>query len=138
VLATSCVLYLALRIGFTSGYAYQIDPVHIVTQLTSLNFPAHFFIQLILAQGMLVLLLIFIAIRQPRYAAYLAISAIAVSVVALATDVTDVGLLLGEILPFYATIFILTWHGALAVRAKQPAAATSSQATSGSPSRSAH
>jgi len=38
--------------------------------------------------------------------------------VALATDVTDVGLLLGETLPFYAAIFILLWNGALVVRGK--------------------
>jgi hypothetical protein len=118
VLATSCVLYLAIRIGFTSGYQHQIDPAHIVAQLISLNFPPHFFIQLILAQGVLILLLIFIATKQPRYAAYLLASAAAVSVVALATDVTDVGLLLGEMLPFYATIFILAWNGAFAARGK--------------------
>jgi len=35
------------------------------------------------------------------------ISAAAVAVTALATEVSDVGLLLGETLPFYATIFIL-------------------------------
>jgi hypothetical protein len=118
VLATSCVLYLAIRIGFTSGYQHQIDPAHIVAQLISLNFSPHFFIQLILAQGVLILLLIFIATKQPRYAAYLLASAAAVSVVALATDVTDVGLLLGEMLPFYATIFILAWNGAFAARGK--------------------
>jgi hypothetical protein len=117
VLATSCLLYLVLRVGFTLGYQHQIDPPHIIAQLTSLNFPALFFIQLFLAQGMLVLLLIFIATREPRYAAYLAISAAAVAVVALATDVTDVGLLLSETLPFYATIFVLAWNGAPAARA---------------------
>jgi hypothetical protein len=41
------------------------------------------------------------------------ISAAAVAVTALATDVTDVGLLLGKTLPFYAAIFILAWNGAL-------------------------
>ena len=114
-LGTSCLLYLVLRIGFTTGYEHQIDPAHIVAQVTSLNFPTHFFIQLILAQGMLVLLLVFIATKQPRYAAYLLISAAAVAMTALATDVTDVGLLLGESLPFYATVFILAWNGALPV-----------------------
>lgn len=118
VLAIGCLLYLLLRIGFTSGYAHQIDPAHIAAQLASLNFPAHFFIQMILAQGMLVLLLILITTKQPRYAAYLLFSAAAVCVVALATDVTDVGLLLGETLPFYAAIFILLWNGALAVHGK--------------------
>jgi len=118
VLATGCLLYLALRIGFTSGYAHQIDPVQIVAQLNSLNFSAHFFIQMILAQGLLVLLLVFIATERPRFAAYLLISAAAVAVTALATDVTDVGLLLGETVPFYATIFILAWNGVLPWHAK--------------------
>jgi hypothetical protein len=109
---------LALRIGFTSGYAHQIDPAHIVAQLKSLNFSAHFFIQIVLAQGLLVLLLVFIANKRARFAAYLLISAAAVAVTALATDVTDVGLLLGETLPFHATIFILAWNGALPGHAK--------------------
>lgn len=124
VLAASCLLYLALRIDFTSGYEHQIDPAHIFSQLTSFNFPAHFFVQLILAQGMLVVLLIFITAKQPRYAAYLLISALAVSVVAMATGVTDVGLVLGEMLPFYATIFILAWNDVLAVGTKKSSAPT--------------
>jgi hypothetical protein len=118
VLAAGCLLYLVLRIGFTSGYEHQIDLARIGAQLTSLNFPTHFFIQLIFAQGMLVLLLACISAEQPRYAAYLLTSALAVTGVALATDVTDVGLLLGETLPFYATIFILACSDAFVVRAK--------------------
>jgi hypothetical protein len=35
--------------------------------------------------------------------------------VAVATAVTDVGLLVGETLPFYAVIFVLAWNGALPV-----------------------
>jgi hypothetical protein len=93
------------------------------TQLTSLNFPTHFFIPLILAQGMLALLLVCIAAKQLRCAAYLLTSALAVAAVALAADVTDVGLLLGETLPFYATIFILVWNGVFAVRAKDASSA---------------
>jgi hypothetical protein len=118
VLVVGCMLYLALRIGFTSGYQHQVDPAHIAAQFASLNFPAHFFIQMTLAQGMLVLLLILITARQPRHAVYLLISAAAVAVLALATDVTDVGLLLGETLPFYAVIFMLVWNGALAAPGK--------------------
>jgi hypothetical protein len=63
-----------------------------------------------------VVLLIFITAKQPRCAAYLLLSALVVSVVALATDVTDVGLVLGEMLPFYATIFILAWNDAVGTR----------------------
>jgi hypothetical protein len=117
-LAIGCLLYLALRIGFTSGYAHQVDPAQIVAQFKSLNFSAHFFIQMILAQGLLLLLLVLIATKRPRLAAYLLISAAVVVVTALATDVSDVGLLLGETLPFYATIFILAWNGALPGHAK--------------------
>lgn len=87
------------------------------------QFSPHFFVQLVLGQGMLVLLLVCIAIKQPRYAAYILTSAVVVAVVALATDVTDVGLLLGEMLPFYATIFILAWNGAFAVHAKDASSA---------------
>jgi hypothetical protein len=38
------------------------------------------------------------------------------ALVAIATGVTDVGLLVGETLPFYAVIFILAWNGALPMR----------------------
>lgn len=119
VLAASCSLYLALRIGFTSGYAHQIDPHEIVAQLTSLSFPTHFFIQAVLAQGLLVLLVVLIAVQRPRYAAYLLTSAAALLVMALATNVTDAGLLLGENLPFYAAIFMLAWGRALPARSKE-------------------
>jgi hypothetical protein len=74
---------------------------------------------MVLAQGMLVLLLVLIAMRQPRYAAYLLVSAAVVCGMALATDVTDVGLLLGETLPFYAAIFMLAWDRALGASTKQ-------------------
>lgn len=138
VLAVSCLLYLALRIGFTSGYAHQIDPAHIVAQLTSLSFPAHFFIQSVLAQAMLVLLLGLIAMRCPRYAAYLLISAAAVPIMAVATNVTDAGLLLGETLPFYAAIFMLAWSGALTAGTKETLPAVPGGTHSGSSSETVH
>jgi hypothetical protein len=51
---------------------------------------------------------------------------------------TDVGLLLGEMLPFYATIFILAWNGAFAVGAREPSsAARGSEPARGSSSQSA-
>jgi hypothetical protein len=64
-------------------------------------------------------------------AAYLLISAVVMAVTALATEVTDVGLLLGETLPFYATIFILTWNGALPARDKATCLARPGIAPSG-------
>jgi len=116
VLAASCLFYLALRIGFTTGYAHQIDPAGIIDRVAALRFPAHFFVQLILAQGILILLVVLIAMRRIRYAAYLSAAAGVMAFVAVATGVTDVGLLVGESLPFYAVIFILTWNGALPMR----------------------
>jgi hypothetical protein len=113
VLVASCCVYLALRIGFTAGYAHQIDPARIVAQLGSLSFPAHFFVQLILAQGVIFLLLLLVGIKQPRYAAYLLMAAAGMSFLALSTNVTDVGVIIGETLPFYAVVFILTWNEAL-------------------------
>jgi hypothetical protein len=71
---------------------------------------------LILAQGILILLVVLIAMRRIRYAAYLSAAAGVMAFVAVATGVTDVGLLVGESLPFYAVIFILTWNGALPMR----------------------
>jgi hypothetical protein len=116
VLAASCLLYLALRIGFTTGYEHQIDPAGIAGRLASLTFPIHFFVQLILAQGILILLLVLFAMKRSRYAVYLAAAAGVMALAAVATDVSDVGLLVGETLPFYAVIFILTWNGALPMR----------------------
>jgi hypothetical protein len=88
----------------------------IVGRIASLTFPAHFFVQLILAQGVLILLVVLIAMKAARYAVYLAVAAGVMALVAVATDVTDVGLLVGETLPFYAVIFILIWNGALPMR----------------------
>jgi hypothetical protein len=88
--------YLALRIGFTTGYAHQIDPAGIIDRVAALRFPAHFFVQLILAQGILILLVVLIAMRRIRYAAYLSAAAGVMAFVAVATGVTDVGLLVGE------------------------------------------
>jgi hypothetical protein len=116
VLAASCLLYLALRIGFTTGYAHQIDPAGIIGRVAGLTFPAHFFVQLILAQGIPILLLVLSAMKAARYAVYLAAAAGVMALVAVTTGVTDVGLLVGESLPFYAVIFILTWNGALPMR----------------------
>jgi hypothetical protein len=117
VLAASCLLYLALRTGLTGGYEHQIDPAGIANRIAALSFPFQYFVQLILAQGLPFLLLLTIAMRRPRYAAYLVASALVIALVALAAGVTDVGLLIGETLPFYAAIFILAWNGALPMRA---------------------
>jgi hypothetical protein len=117
VLAASCLLYVALRIGLTTGYEHQIDPAGIASRIGSLSFPFHYFVQLILAQGVPLLLLLYIAGRRPRDAAYLLAGALVMALVALAAGVTDVGLLIGETLPFYAAIFVLAWSGALPMRA---------------------
>jgi hypothetical protein len=117
LLVGACLLFLMLRVGFTTGYEHQIDPGLIVARLVSPNFPEHFFVQLLLGQGLLILLVLGIALRRPRYACYLLAAAAIMAIVALATDVTDVGLLVGESLPFYAVIFILAWSGHLPRRA---------------------
>jgi hypothetical protein len=117
VLAAGCLLYLALRLGLTAGYQHQVDPARIAARLASPSFPDHYFVQLTLAQGVPVLLLLCIAMRRPRYAAYLLTAAAVMALVALATDVTDVGLLIGETLPFYAVIFLLAWKGVLPMQA---------------------
>jgi hypothetical protein len=107
VLGISCLAYLVLRLEFTTGYEHQIDPGQIGARLTSLEFPHHFFIQLVLSQGLLVVLLLGIAMREPRYAVYLLLSAAVMAIVAVGTAVTDVGILLGETLPFYAVLFVV-------------------------------
>jgi hypothetical protein len=76
---------------------------------------------LILAQGILALLLLLIAIKQPRSAACFVAAAGVMALVALATDVTDVGLIVGETLPFYATMFFLAWSRAVPVEWKRAA-----------------
>ena len=51
LLVGACLLFLMLRVGFTTGYEHQIDPGLIVARLVSPNFPEHFFVQLLLGQG---------------------------------------------------------------------------------------
>jgi hypothetical protein len=112
----------AIGRGLTTGYEHQTDPRLIAARLQSLSFPDHFFTQLLLGQGMLLLLLLCIALKRLRYAAYLFAAAATMAIVALAAGVTDVGLLVGETLPFYATIFLLAWNGALPVHLSGKAA----------------
>jgi hypothetical protein len=111
VIGASCLAYLALRMEFTTGYEHQIDPGQIDARLTALKFPHHFFIQLVFSQALLVVLLLGIAMRDVRTAAYLLLSAAVIAIVAIGTAVTDVGILLGETLPFYAVLFVLAWQG---------------------------
>jgi hypothetical protein len=110
VLATTCLVYLALRMEFTTGYEYQIDVGEIGARLTALEFPHHFFIQLFLSQALFIVLLLGIAMREPRYVGYLLVSAAVIAIVAIGTAVTDVGILLGETLPFYAVLSVLAWQ----------------------------
>jgi hypothetical protein len=78
--------------------------------LLSFRLSREFLFQWILSQGLLVLLLFFIALRRPRYAAYLVLAAAAIAVVAAGTANTGLGLLWGETLPFYVLIFLLAWR----------------------------
>jgi hypothetical protein len=114
-LTVSCLAYLTLRVLFTTGYEHQIVPWLVIANFHSFRPFPEFLFQWILSQGLLVLLLICIAMKQLRYAAYLLLAAAAMAVVALGTAVTDLGLLLGETLPFYAVMFLLTWHDERAV-----------------------
>jgi hypothetical protein len=62
------------------------------------------------------MLLLGIAMKHARYAAYLLLAAATVSVVGIAARESELALLLGETLPFYAIIFFLSQFGALQPR----------------------
>jgi hypothetical protein len=67
------------------GYEHQIDSRLIAARLESLSFSDHFFIQLLLGQGIMVLLLVCVALKRLRYATYLFAGATTMAIVALAT-----------------------------------------------------
>ena len=107
-LALTCLTYLAIRALFTTGYEHQIIPRMIASSFLSFGVSRDFLFQSILSQGELLLLLGCIAVRQPRYAAYLLASSGAIAIVAIGARVTDLGFLWGKSLPFYVAIFLLT------------------------------
>jgi hypothetical protein len=113
VLAAGSLTYLLFRMLFTSGNEHQIDPHSLINGLISFSPSRDFIFQSFLSQGLLVMLLLGIAVKRPRYAAYLLLAAAAVTVVGIATKESRLALLYGETLPFYAIIFFLTQFGAL-------------------------
>lgn len=121
VLLAGCLTYVILRKLFTTGYEHQISPRAILANLTSFRLSRDFVFQSILSQGLLLLLVIGIAVKTPRYAAYLCIAAATVVVVALGAGVSETALVSGETLPYFAVIFLL----AQADRLSRPAATAS-------------
>jgi hypothetical protein len=111
VLIASSVIYLLLRKLFTSGYEHQIDPYQLVTALISFRPSRDFWFQSVLTQGLILVLLVSIALRNPRYAAYLLLSAGAVTMVGMAARESQFALLWGEPLPYYAAFFFVTQFG---------------------------
>jgi hypothetical protein len=111
-LVVGCLTYLVVRKLLTSGYEHQIDPQAIMHSLISPKFSPGYFFQSVLSQGLLAMLLLCIAIRQPRYAVYLVLGIGAVTVVGIGTQESQLAWVSGETLPFYATIFLLTQQSA--------------------------
>jgi len=108
VLTAGCITYLVLRKLFTSGYEHQISPHSIVSSLMSPKLSRAFVFQSVLSQGLLVALLLGIAVKHRRYAAYLVLAAGAVALVGFGAKVSQIALVSGETLPFYTLIFLLT------------------------------
>jgi hypothetical protein len=113
VLTAGSLTYLLLRGLLTSGNEHQIDPHSLIDGLISFRPSRDFIFQSFLSQGLLVMLLLGIAVKRPRYAAYLLLAVAAVTFVGIATKESRLALLYGETLPFYAIIFFLAQNGAL-------------------------
>jgi hypothetical protein len=107
VLIAGCITYLVLRKLFTSGYEHQISPGFIVSNLKSPKFSRAFLFQSVLSQGLLAMLLLAVALKHLRYAAYLLLAAAAVTLVGFGTAESQMALVSGETLPFYAVIFLV-------------------------------
>lgn len=123
VLIAGCLTYLILRKLFTTGYEHQISPRAVFANLTSFRVSRDYIFQSVLSQGLLLLLIFGIAVKAPRYAAYLCIAAAAVVVVAFAAKVSETALLSGETLPYFAVIFLLAQADRLPRRADKPSTA---------------
>jgi hypothetical protein len=107
VLFGGCVFYLALRKLFTSGYEHQISPEFIASSLMSPKFSRAFLFQSVLSQGLLAMLLLAIAVRHPRYAAYLLLATGTMFLVGIGTQESQMALVSGETLPFYMVFFLI-------------------------------
>lgn len=113
VLAAGSLTYLLFRKLFTSGNEHQIDPHSLINGLLSFSPSRDYIFQSFLSQGLLVLLLIGIAMKRLRYAAYLLLAAAVITGVGIAAQESRLALLYGETLPFYAIIFFVTQFGGL-------------------------
>ena len=107
VLIAGCIVYLALRKLFTSGYEHQISPQSIVFSLISPKLSGGFLFQSVLSQGLLAMLLLAIAVQHPRYAVYLLLAAGTMALVGIGTKESQMALVSGETLPFYTVIFLM-------------------------------
>jgi hypothetical protein len=120
-LAACCLIYLLLRSQFTTGYEYQISPTAILDNLKTLAIPPGFLYQSIFTQALPAFLLLCIAYKEPRYAAYLLLATGAVTAVALGARVSQTAMLWAESLPVYSVVFFITQRdGATKAEAKIP------------------
>jgi hypothetical protein len=113
VLIAGCLAYLILRKLYAAGYEHQIEPGSIVRNLMAFDLSRDFIFQSVLSQGLMLVLLLGIAFKYPRYAAYLLLATGAVCFVAVAARVNETALVSGETLPFYAVMFLLAQSGGL-------------------------
>ena len=107
-LVVACIAYLLLREQLTSGNEHQITVQPVIAGLLSFKISRDFLFQSILSQALLGWLVLAIAFRDLRYAAYLLLSISVVTLVGIGAQVSQVALVVGEAVPFCATIFLLT------------------------------
>jgi hypothetical protein len=112
-LVVGCMAYLLIREQLTSGNEHQIAVESIISSLSSFKISREFLFQSILSQALLAMLVLAIALRDPRCAAYLLLSISVVTLVGIGAHVSQVALVVGEAVPFCATIFLLTHFGSI-------------------------
>lgn len=118
--ALSAVLVLA-RTYIVHGYEGQMDLHNFIANFIMFRPTREFVFQSVIPQALLVALVISVSAKHSRYALALFISMIAVIVVSIGTGNTATGRVIGETLPFYAIIFLLSKLGILTAVSCRPA-----------------
>ena len=113
IIAASCAALIFARTYLVHGYEHQIDLQAVVTNILSFRPSREFVFQVVIPQALIFVLLVSLAKSHSSYALALFLSMIAVTIAAIGIGVTAIGRDIGETLPFYAIILLLSKLGGL-------------------------
>ena len=118
VIAAAGIVVILMRVFVLHGHENEFD---VITNITSFWPGREFVLQATISQALIFFLLFSLHQKYRAYSVTLFISMLAVIIVAVGTGITSTGRFIGETLPFYAIIFILSkLESSILVRPDRP------------------